>query len=332
MELVNYRMIIARCPLRVSIVGGGTDLPLFSNKYVGNTTTIAINKYVYLIAHRNFNSTGVKVRYSKIEKVNDTKLIKHNIFRQVLSDYHITDVEISSVADIRSGSGLGSSSSFTNALLAICKNLNNENYNSRQIAYESSEVEIKKLGYEIGLQDHFSTALGGIQNLTFESGTVKNRGILLKKEIEAEFINSIILIDTGSRNRDEINRNQRIIQKLSKKKIDDLNKLRDLSMATSDCLNQGDIDSIGKLIARSWEIKQETHMDLFTPKIKNSLNSISNLGAKSFKLLGSGKGGFIFVYERNPKIRKELVKYFNKGVLPVGIDKAGLVNIENGIL
>jgi D-glycero-alpha-D-manno-heptose-7-phosphate kinase len=325
-------MIITRCPLRVSIVGGGTDLPAFSNKYVGNTTTIAINKYVYLIAHRNFNSTGVKVRYSKIEKVNDTKLIKHNIFRQVLSDHKITDVEISSVADIRSGSGLGSSSSFTNALIAICKNLNNENYNSRQIAYESSEVEIKKLGYEIGLQDHFSTALGGIQNLTFESGSVKNQGIFLKKEIEDEFINSIILIDTGSRNRDEINRNQRIFQKLSAKKIDNLNKLKDLSMSTSDCLNQGDIDSIGKLIARSWEIKQSTHTDLFTPKIKNSLNSISNLGAKSFKLLGSGKGGFIFVYERNPKIRKKLIKYFDKRVLRVGIDKTGLTNIENGLM
>ena len=325
-------MIITRCPLRVSIVGGGTDLPLFSNKYVGNTTTIAINKYVYLIAHRNFNSTGVKVRYSKIEKVNDTKSIKHSIFRQVLSDNHITDVEISSVADIRSGSGLGSSSSFTNALLAICKNLNNESYNAKQIAYESSEVEIKKLGYEIGLQDHFSTALGGIQNLTFESGTVKNQGILLKKEIESEFVNSIILIDTGSRNRDEINRNQKIIQKLSRKNIDNLNKLRDLSMATSDFLNQGDIDSIGKLIARSWEIKQATHINLFTPKIKNSLNSISNLGAKSYKLLGSGKGGFILVYERNPKIRKELVEYFNKRVLRVGIDKTGLVNLENGML
>ena len=144
--------------------------------------------------------------------------------------------------------------------------------------------------------------------------------------------NSIILIDTGSRNRDEINRNQKIIQKLSRKKIDNLKKLRDLSMATSDFLNQGDIDSIGKLIARSWEIKQATHINLFTPKIKNSLNSISNLGAKSFKLLGSGKGGFIFVYERNPKIRKELIEYFNQRVLRVGIDKTGLVNLENGML
>jgi D-glycero-alpha-D-manno-heptose-7-phosphate kinase len=324
-------MVITRCPLRVSLVGGGTDLPIYGDDFVGNTTTIAINKYVYIISHRNFNTKGIKIRYSKIETVNSAAQIKHNIFRQVLGDYNMSNIEISSVADIRSGSGLGSSSAFTNALIAACRIIKNQSINPISIAYESSDIEINRLGYKIGLQDHFSTALGSIQNLSFKSGIVTSNKLDISEEIVKELTDSILLIDTGSRNPSETKRKQRTIETLSQTNLSDLKRLSDLSLQVTSNIKSGNLDLIAEAIEKSWTIKQLTHVDLFTPKVKKTLNEIVKTGAKSFKLLGSGKGGFFLIYEQNPKIRETIWQYFGPRVLAINVDNSGLKNLEASI-
>ena len=156
-------MIITRAPFRVSFCGGGSDLPLFYEKHGGCVLSTTIRKYMYLTIHNSFNKDEIVLKYSKTETVRNYSDIEHKYFKQCLSDFGIKGVEISSMADVPSGTGLGSSSSFTVALLHLLHTYRGEYVSKYKLAKEACEVELDKLGEPIGKQDQFAAAFGGLK-------------------------------------------------------------------------------------------------------------------------------------------------------------------------
>jgi D-glycero-alpha-D-manno-heptose-7-phosphate kinase len=160
-------MIISRAPFRVSFCGGGSDIPSFYEKYGGCVISTSIRKYVYLTINPSFNRNEITLKYSKTEIVDDVNKIEHRIFKQVLKDFTVKGVEITSMADIPSGTGLGSSSSFTVALLKLLYTYTERSVSAYKIAKEACDVEINQLGNPIGKQDQFAAAFGGLRYYEF---------------------------------------------------------------------------------------------------------------------------------------------------------------------
>lgn len=155
-------MIITRAPFRVSFCGGGSDLPSFYEKYGGCVLSTTIRKYMYLTIHKYFEKNQIVLKYSKTEIVNDYSEIEHRIFKQCLSDFDLKGVELSSMADIPAGTGLGSSSTFTVALLHLLNTYTGQYVSKYKLAKDACAVEIEKLGEPIGKQDQFAAAFGGL--------------------------------------------------------------------------------------------------------------------------------------------------------------------------
>ena len=167
-------MIMTRAPFRVSFCGGGSDLPAFYEKYGGCVLSTAIRKYMYLTIHNYFHKERISLKYSKTEEVEKYADIQHKYFKQCLSDFGITGVEITSMADIPAGTGLGSSSSFTVALLHLLYTYRGQYVSKYKLAKDACEVEIEKLGEPIGKQDQFAAAFGGLKFYEFQPGGFVN--------------------------------------------------------------------------------------------------------------------------------------------------------------
>ena len=160
-------MIITRAPFRVSFCGGGSDLPSFYENYGGCVLSTTIRKYMYLTIHNYFDKEKIVLKYSKTEVVDNYEQIEHRIFKQCLKDFDIKGVELSSMADIPAGTGLGSSSTFTVALLQLLNTYKGQYQSKYKLAKDACEVEIGKLGEPIGKQDQFAAAFGGLKFYEF---------------------------------------------------------------------------------------------------------------------------------------------------------------------
>src|SRR5574344_1498179 len=191
-------MIIARAPFRVSFCGGGSDIPSFYEKYGGCVISTTIRKYVYLAINEAFNKDSITLKYSQTEIVDDVNKIQHRIFRQVLKDFNVKGVEITSMADIPSGTGLGSSSSFTVALLRLLYAYSEKAVSTYKLAKEACEVEINQLGNPIGKQDQFAAAFGGLRYYEFcPDGFVKVEPIVMRRDTYARLQDNLMMFYTG---------------------------------------------------------------------------------------------------------------------------------------
>jgi len=191
-------MIITRAPFRVSFCGGGSDLPGFYEKYGGCVLSTSIRKYMYLMIHNYFHKDQIVLKYSKTETVSDYSQIEHRIFRQCLSDFDIKGVEISSVADIPSGTGLGSSSSFTVALLHLLHTYKGEFVSKYKLAKDACDVDINKLGEPIGKQDQFAAAFGGLNFYEFQpNGFVSVEPIIMAPESYRKLEDNLLMFYLG---------------------------------------------------------------------------------------------------------------------------------------
>ena len=191
-------MIITRAPFRVSFCGGGSDLPPYFEKYGGCVLSTTIRKYMYLTIHNNFHKDQIVLKYSKTETVTDYDSIEHRYFKQCLQDFGIKGVEISSMADIPAGTGLGSSSSFTVALLHLLHTYKGEYVSKYKLAKEACEVEITKLKEPIGKQDQFAAAFGGLNFYEFlPSGFVRVEPIIMAPESYRKLEDNILMFYLG---------------------------------------------------------------------------------------------------------------------------------------
>lgn len=319
-------MIISRAPFRVSFCGGGSDIPSFYEKYGGCVLSTSIRKYVYLAINKAFNKDTITLKYSKTEVVTDPDKIEHRIFRQVLKDFGTKGIEITSMADIPSGTGLGSSSSFTVALLKLLYTWNEHSASAYKIAKEACDVEIVELHNPIGKQDQFAAAFGGLKFYEFcPDGFVRVEPVIMRHESYQKLQNNLLMFYTGDvRDANQILGIETRNLADDAAKIESTKKLCAMTRELKTRLEDNDVDALGPVLAESWEIKKSLAQGISNPAIDAAYEKGMRAGATGGKLLGAGGGGFLLFYVPTDAAKKD-VRAALRGLteMPFELDQAG---------
>ena len=299
-------MIITRSPLRISLGGGGTDLPSYYEESEGFLITAAINKFVYITMHENF-ADEILVKYSKTEKVRDVNDIRHPIFRECIKLLGLEDdsFEIQSMADIPAGTGLGSSSSFTTALLKCLHEYKGELVTAEELAREACDIEMVKLKEPIGKQDQYIAAYGGIRAMWFhKDGTVDVEPVNMSKETFYNLEDNLVLYFTGfERSASQILKEQDDKTKASDGDMkQNLDMVKQMGLDSKEAFEKGDLKGFADIMNHHWEIKKKRSGKMSNPKIDEWYDYAIKNGALGGKLIGAGGGGFLMFYSED-KVR-----------------------------
>lgn len=302
-------MIITRTPLRISFTGGGTDLPAFYKNGYGAVVSTSIDKYIYITVNKRFDDS-IRVSYSQTEIINHVDELKHDIARECLRMVGISGgIEITSIADIPSGTGLGSSSSFAVGLLNALYTYVGERLSAGELANRACQIEINVLGHPIGKQDQYAAAYGGVNYFTFErSGDVQREKILVSDNDLRNMNRKLMMFYTGiRRSADGILSRQ---SQETKNKMEVLMFMRDQANRMRDGLAQkGFTPDFAKMLDEAWQKKKSITSGISNPEIDELYQKAISAGATGGKLLGAGGGGFILLYCDEPyqsAVRKAL--------------------------
>jgi D-glycero-alpha-D-manno-heptose-7-phosphate kinase len=292
-------MIIARSPLRISLGGGGTDLPSYYRDHEGFLIAAAINKYVYITLHDIFRP-GFIIKYSEIETVADVAQIRHPLIREALTLTATKDwLELTSMADIPAGTGLGSSGSFTTALLKALHAHNKNLISPHALAEQACHIEIERLGEPVGKQDQFIAAYGGLTTFTFrKDGTVEAEPLSVDEETLFNLEDNLLLFFTGySRSASSILKDQDSRTKQNDQAmIDNLHYVKDLGYRSRAALAEGDLHKFGLLLDEHWQNKRKRSAGMSKADIDTWYDLGIHNGAVGGKLIGAGGGGFLMFY------------------------------------
>lgn len=304
-------MIITRAPLRISFAGGGSDLQSFYKKYGGCVLSSSINQYVYIEIHPFFNQNRIQLKYSETENVKAAEDISHDIFRNVISKYNLMGIELTCTADIPSGTGMGSSSSFTVALLQAVHAYNCKYKTKLEIAEEACDVEINGIKSPIGKQDQYASAVGGINFTEFlPNGDVNIEPINLLEKSKQELNSNLLIFYTGiRRNANIILAEQTKELEKNKKKVKNLLKMTDYARDLRKSFMANNIDDLGDILNETWHLKKDITSKISNNEIDEIYDRAINAGAVGGKILGAGGGGFLMLYckkERQDELVKEL--------------------------
>jgi D-glycero-alpha-D-manno-heptose-7-phosphate kinase len=296
-------MIIARSPLRISLGGGGTDLPSYYKEHGGFLLAAAIDKYVYATVMRPF-TPGIYLKYSNLEHVDFVKDVRHPIIREVLDELNLKtpQIEITTLADIPSGTGLGSSGSFTTALIKALYSHFRKSIHPKELAELACKIELEKLGEPIGKQDQYISAFGGITAFTFKSdGTVLSETLGISTETLHKLEDDLLLFFTGiSRSASSILSDQDIKSKTNDSKmLENLHFTKELGVRSRDALLSGNTIEFGHILNEHWIHKKERSSGMSNDFINNAYNIAINNGAIGGKLVGAGGGGFLLFYSND---------------------------------
>jgi len=302
-------MIISRTPFRLSFAGGGSDLQSFYQEEEGAVLSTALNKYMYITANRRFDHT-IRLSYSKTEIHEKVSQIDHPIFKYVLNKY-LPDggIELISMADIPSGSGLGSSSSFTVGLLHALKGYMGQFQTAENLASEACDIEINQLHEPIGKQDQYIAAYGGLQFIRFlPNGETHVDPIVCSAETRKKLEASCLLFFTGlTRNAKDILTEQK---SNTASKREELRKMVVIARKMKGVLEKdGSLESFGRLLDEAWQIKRGLASNISTSQIDQWYERALKAGALGGKILGAGSGGFLMVFcepDKKESVRQEL--------------------------
>ncbi|MBM3826725.1 MAG: galactokinase [Verrucomicrobia bacterium] len=293
-------MIIVRSPLRISLGGGGTDLASYYSRHEGFLVAAAIDKYVYVTAHRNFTDEFI-LKYSKLERVVDPAQIQHPIIREAvaLAGVSRSNLEIASMADIPAGTGLGSSGSFTTALLKALHVGQRRPVQPRELAEQACHIEIDRLGEPIGKQDQYIAAFGGVTAFTFRrDGSVEVAPVNLDESTLHRLEDNLLLFFTGySRSASDILKDQN-----EKSKQDDpammenLHFIKELGIRSLNALVSGDLREFARIMDVHWRRKRVRSAVMSNDRINEWYDLAMRSGALGGKLIGAGGGGFLMFY------------------------------------
>jgi len=304
-------MIIARSPLRITLGGGGTDLPSYYRDNEGFLVSAAIDKYVYVTVMRPF-TPGIFLKYSKLEHVDEIRDIKHPIIREALHllDFKTPQVEITTLADIPSGTGLGSSGSFTTALLKALYAHRKRHLHQQELAELACYIEIERLNEPIGKQDQHIAAFGGITCFTFhKDDKVTALPLALSMDTIFDLEDNLLLFFTGfSRSAGSILQDQNTRTKQSDvEMLNNLHYVKELGYRSKAALENGNPVLFGELMHEHWEHKKRRSGGMSNPQIDEWYELGMKSGAVGGKLVGAGGGGFLMFYagERD-KLRKTM--------------------------
>jgi D-glycero-alpha-D-manno-heptose-7-phosphate kinase len=301
-------MIIARSPLRITLGGGGTDLPSYYEKFGGFLIAAAIDKYVYITLQDTFVPDLI-VKYSELERVPEASKLKHPILREgfALVGVEGRSLELTSMADIPSGTGLGSSGSFTTALLKALHAHKKNLVHQAELAAQACEVELDRLKEPIGKQDQYIAAYGGITCFKFlENGKVEAWPLKLSNETRNNLEDNLLLFFTGySRSASAILKEQDTKSKSDDKSmIENLHFVKDLGLQSQKALENGDLHEFARLMDVHWQRKKQRSGGMSNPKINEWYDLAMANGALGGKLIGAGGGGFLMFYaEEKTKLR-----------------------------
>lgn len=302
-------MIIARSPLRISLGGGGTDVPSYYQEHEGFLLAAAIDRYVYVTVMRPFRE-GIYLKYSEIEQVKNALDVKHPIVREVLVGLNLKtpQIEITTLADIPSGTGLGSSGSFTTALIKALYSHYRKNIHPQQLAELACAIEIEKLNEPIGKQDQYIAAYGGITEFNFHrDGTVSSSPLDLSMQTVHDLEDNLVLFFTGiSRSASSILKDQ-VVKSIAhdSSMIENLHFTKDLGLRSKAALLRNDTHKFGELMHEHWEHKKSRSNGMSNEFIDTAYTKALQSGAIGGKLVGAGGGGFLMFYAND----KERLRY-----------------------
>ena len=293
-------MIITRSPLRISLGGGGTDLPSYYRDHTGFLVAAAIDKYVYITKHRTFQQ-DIIIKYSKLERVQSVDQIEHPIVREALKLTGVTDphIELTSMADIPGGTGLGSSGSFTTALLKALHAYKKNIISPAELAEQACDIELNKLGEPIGKQDQYIAAIGGITAFTFHpDGRVEYRPCKISEETLFNLEDNLLLFFTGySRSASGILKDQNDKSKANDQAmLDNLHFTKELGYKSLECLETDNLEEFARLMDVHWQRKKARSSGMSNARINEWYDHAMANGAIGGKLIGAGGGGFLMFY------------------------------------
>ena len=335
MEEQGNDMIITRTPLRVGLVGGGTDLPDYYREHGGRVLNAAIDKYVYVVVKQRFDD-DIYVNYSSKEIVSRVEDLQHELVREAL---HMTGirggVEITTLSDIPSsgGSGLGSSSAVTVGLLQALFTYQGRQLTAAELADRACAIEIDRCRKPIGKQDQYAAAYGGVCDIRFGPGDrVVVDQLALTPQVRRKVQEELLLFFTGvTRSANSILSEQtaNIADRLPQ-----LHQLRDLAGEAANGLRDGDVDALGAAMNKSWAAKRELASGVSTSQIDEAVEAAISAGATGVKVTGAGGGGFLLVVcplENQRRVREQLAHLRE---LPISIEPFGsrvILNIHHDI-
>ncbi len=298
-------MIIAKTPLRISLGGGGTDLPSYYREFGGFVISAAINKYVYITASRSF-FPGYFLKYSDIEHATTRDAIRHPLFREALKMHDVGDrIELTSVADVPAGTGLGSSGAFTVGLLHALYAYRQQHVASETLAQEAIEIEMNRLGQPVGKQDQYIAAYGGLLCQDYRrDGTVGVSPLNVSEERARELRESLMLFFVGStRSASTLLQEQKTqSESRNQKMLDDLHFAKQLGHETERVLTSGDVLQYGAVMHQHWLRKRSRSEGMSSSRVDELYELATGAGgASGGKLVGAGGCGFLLAQTTDRK-------------------------------
>lgn len=292
-------MIITRTPLRISLGGGGTDLPSYSDHHGATVISAAINRYIFIALNRTFTNDYF-LKYSALERVDTIEEIEHPIVREAFLRHPVgPGIEMVSIADIPSGTGLGSSGAFTVGLLRALYAFRREHVSASSLAAEACEIEIECLGRPVGRQDQYIAAFGGLSCLDIErDGSVDVSPLAVSNQTLRELEEQLLMFFTGySRAADLVLEEQKIRSEGGDTQmVNNLHQVKDLGFEIKKALENGDPIAFGRIMDRHWRYKRQRSTAMSNPEIDRYYELALANGAVGGKLVGAGAGGFLLFY------------------------------------
>lgn len=318
-------MIITRTPFRISFVGGGSDLEAFYAKSEGAVLSTSIDKYMYISSHKFFFPGQIRVKYSETETVNHLDELKHPLLRETMRKTGVTGgLEVSSIADIPAGTGMGSSSSFTVGLLHCLYAHKRQYVTHEQLAREACEIEINILGEPIGKQDQFAAAFGGLNVIRFKAdGTVVVEPLYIDPEKYNALQQNLVMFYTGNQRKasDILAEQKRNISAEDKFLV--LKSMVRLVFDLREVLFSGSLTDVGNILHENWILKQKLASQISNTAIDEIYRAGLEGGATGGKLLGAGGGGFMLFYCEPGKQARLAEKLRHLERFDFGFDREG---------
>jgi len=310
-------MIVSRAPLRFSLGGGGSDLPAYASRHGGFVISAAIDKYVYVTANRRFYD-DIRLAYSRTEIVSTVSDIAHPIFREALRLVGVArSIELTSVAELPSNSGLGSSSTFTVALLNALHTFKREFVSSRQLAEEACHIEIDQLHEPVGKQDQYIAAFGNITALAFDpGGGVRVEPVAVRDEVLDELESNLLIFYSGVERQARVvlsEQDARLREPHSSAEAE-MHRIKEIGQQVRRLLEQGDVDGYGSLLDEHWQRKRSLAASMTDPALDAHYDAARRAGAIGGKLMGAGGGGFFMLYVRPGDRRRVLEAMTARGL------------------
>jgi D-glycero-alpha-D-manno-heptose-7-phosphate kinase len=300
-------MIITRTPFRLTLGGGGTDLPSFYSKHGGLVLAVGIDKYMFVNVNAPLVDDKIRVRYSKSELVDHVDEVEHTLAREAMKRFRLTKgVEIVSVADIPAGTGLGSSSCYLIGLLNALRALMQRPVSPQELAEEACHIELEILKKPIGKQDQYMAAFGGLTSLCIDaSGTVGVERLPLSTELVEELENNLLLFYTHE-TRDAtaiLSRQDDSARKKNGNVVGYLQEIKDIGIEIRDEIVKGNLRRFGELMDVHWQTKKRLSEGITNPQIDSWYELARRNGAVGGKISGAGGGGFLMLYCEEDKRR-----------------------------